>query len=338
MNEDSLARNSRGDWSASADCPSCSVVICTRDRPHYLERCLSALASLEYPRFEVLVVDNAPSDGRARETAARWDVRYTVEPAPGLSRARNRGLSQSKGDIVAYLDDDAIAESGWLARLVEEFSDPLVMAVAGRIVPLALQAGDEQIWSSIIDRGVSRQIFDRETPGWFAAANFGGIGIGANMAVRTRAIEFWSGFDSCLGRGARVPGGEENYAFFELIAAGYRVVYAPAAVVAHHTPQNFSELREQHLRMLRDSGAYLAFLLLRLPDYRGAILKLLLAGLVGKRALQDSPAARPKLRIVPRWREWCAGLRGFTLYTRSRLTPALPWRSIGRATRPGSVN
>jgi len=270
------------------------------------------------------VVDNAPSDGRTREVADRRKVRYLVEPAPGLSRARNRGARESTGAIVAYLDDDAIAEPGWLASLAAEFSDPRVMAAAGRIIPLGVHSDEARLCAAAMDRGTVRLSFDRETPGWFAAANFGGIGIGANMAVRTRAIEFWSGFDSRLGRGARVPGGEENYAFFELIAAGYRVVYAPAAVVAHHTPQNFSELREQHLRMLRDSGTYLAFLLLRRPDYRGAILKLLLSGLVGKRAIQDSPAARPKLRIVPRWRVALAVSRGFTLYTRSRLTPALP--------------
>src|SRR5947209_6858962 len=109
--------------------PSSSVVVCTRDRPDYLDRCLDALALLEYPHFDVLVVDNAPSDGRTREVAARWDTRYVQEPVAGLSRARNRGAMESSGEIVAYLDDDAIVDSGWLSGLAVEFSDSRVMAV-----------------------------------------------------------------------------------------------------------------------------------------------------------------------------------------------------------------
>ncbi len=324
MNEDSLARNSRGDWSASADCPSCSVVICTRDRPHYLERCLSALASLEYPRFEVLVVDNAPSDGRARETAARWDARYTVEPTPGLSRARNRGLAECKGEIVAYLDDDAVAESGWLSSLVEEFRDPLVMAVAGRIVPVTAPTREALICASIMDRGLSRRSFDRETPGWFVAANFHGIGGGGNMAMRTSALAVWSGFNRRLGRGACVPGGEENYAFFELINAGCRVVYTPAAVVRHPSPQNFSELREQHLQCQATAG-----LTSRLCLRSGPIIDQLRSGLSSALFVENT-TFRPG-KAPPPSRRWCrAGANYAPASAVVCFTPARVWHGASR--------
>src|SRR5690349_8332931 len=71
--------------------PSCSVVICTPDRPAELERCLEMVSRIVYPRFDVIVVDNAPCDTGARKVSARWGVRYITEPVPGLSRARNRG-------------------------------------------------------------------------------------------------------------------------------------------------------------------------------------------------------------------------------------------------------
>jgi len=71
-------------------------------------------------RFEVVVVDNAPSDDRASEVAERHGARRVVEPIPGLSRARNRGARESTGDLVAYLDDDAIADSGWLGGLAAD--------------------------------------------------------------------------------------------------------------------------------------------------------------------------------------------------------------------------
>jgi Glycosyltransferase like family 2 len=77
------------------DVPSCSVVICTRDRPEHLDRCLKAVAALEYSRFDVLVVDNAPSSERACEVADNWKVNYkvnyTVEPKVGLAARETVG-------------------------------------------------------------------------------------------------------------------------------------------------------------------------------------------------------------------------------------------------------
>src|SRR5271166_4416143 len=261
--------------------PGCSVVICTRDRPEYLDRCLSVLDALDYPHFEIVVVDNAPSDGRTRELADRRKVRYLLEPAPGLSRARNRGARESTGEIIAYLDDDAIAEPGWLGGLAAEFNDPRVMAVTGRVLPLDPGGEEAQMCAALAgrDQGPRRQVFDRETPSWFKLANFGGIGIGANMALRASAFNILRGFDPRLGRGAGVPASEENYAFFELITRGYRVVYTPAAVVRHHSPRNFAELRAVRISTLAEAASYLAFLLVERPDYRPATMKFIVNGI-----------------------------------------------------------
>ena len=92
--------------------PSCTVVICTRDRPEHLERCLGAVSRLDYSPFEVLVVDNASRNGRSRDVAARWNARYIFEPVAGLSRARNIAARACNTEIVALLDDDAVPERG----------------------------------------------------------------------------------------------------------------------------------------------------------------------------------------------------------------------------------
>src|SRR5579871_4963114 len=90
--------------------PPASVIVCTRDRPEELNRCLCGIMRQGYPEFEVLVIDNAPRDNRTFEVAERWGVRYAVEPVPGLSRARNSGARLSQGEILAYIDDDAVPE------------------------------------------------------------------------------------------------------------------------------------------------------------------------------------------------------------------------------------
>ena len=315
--------------SNSAANPSCSVVICTRDRPEILDRCLAALAALDYPHFEIVVVDNAPSDDRAREVALHHGARRVVESVRGLSRARNRGAQESRSELIAYLDDDAIADPGWLRGLAAEFSDPRVMAVTGRILPLRPEGDQGRMCALMIgvDGGAQRRTFDLETPAWFKSANFGGIGIGASMAVRKSAFNFWAGFNPRLGRGAEVPASEENYAFFELIAAGYRVIYTPAAVVWHHAPQDFGQLRQQHLKTLVEAGAYLAFLLAERPDCRPSVFRFIRDGVRGERRIQDTLPASARARIAPRWREVWAGIRGGLLYTRARLARRMASRS-----------
>lgn len=306
--------------------PSCSVVICTRNRPLQLEQCLEAVGRLVYPRFDVLVVDNAPSDARAQEIARRWGARYLVEPRIGLSRSRNRGARACESEVVAFLDDDAVPEPQWLSGLAEEFSDPLVMAVAGRIVPLGAETDEERIKAFIAGAefgGEVRKVVDRQNPRWFELANFGGVGNGANIALRRHAFELWPGFDERLGKGALLEGCEEHHAFFSLIEQGYRVVYTPGAVVRHPYPHSPEVLRARYLKAFAASGGYVTLLLVEAPRYRRVTLNYLLEGL---RGIPRSWRTRPvglKGPIAPRWRVMLAWLLGPALYVLARLRSSL---------------
>src|SRR5262245_13787927 len=255
--------------------PPCTVVICTRDRPELLDRCLAAVARLAYPRYDVLVVDNAPSDDRTRLVAARRGAEYVLEPVQGLSRARNCGAHASSSEIVAYLDDDSLPEPGWLDHLAIEFRDPDVMAVTGRIVAVddPVESDWLRAWWQGLDCGAERRAVDRSEPAWFELANFGGIGDGGNMAFRGRAFDIWPGFHERLGRGALVSGGEEHHAFFSLIARGYRVVYTPSARVRHPYPTTLDAYRERALRDRCASSGYMTLLFAEEPAYRGAVVR-----------------------------------------------------------------
>ena len=121
--------------------PTCTVVICTRDRPAELERCLRAVRQIEYPSFDVLVIDNAPIKTPAREAAERWAARYVVEPVRGVSRARNRGAFHSSSDLIVYLDDDEVPEPRWLSALAHEFQEPRIVAAAGQNIASSRAAG-----------------------------------------------------------------------------------------------------------------------------------------------------------------------------------------------------
>ena len=134
---------------AGSSC-SVSVVISTRNRPALLRRCLEGVTTQVPPPLEIVVVDNTHGDAAARAAASQAGARYLVEPVTGVSRARNRGVRAAAGDIVAFVDDDAVPEPTWLRALVDAFGDARVAAVSGRI--LALDRGGPKVMPSSADR------------------------------------------------------------------------------------------------------------------------------------------------------------------------------------------
>jgi glycosyltransferase involved in cell wall biosynthesis len=300
--------------------PTCTVVICTRNRPAELDRCLAGVARLDYSLFDVLVVDNAPSDDAARQVAMRWGARYLVEPAVGLSRARNRGARACDTEILAFLDDDSVPEPGWLLGLANEFQDPLVMAASGPTEALAVETEAERfcaLAAASHPNGHGPRVIDRLSPHWLEMANFGGVGDGGNMAVRRQSFEIWPGFDERLGRGALIDGGEEHHAFFSLLELGYRVAYTPLAVVLHPFPPDMQELRRRNSQDLASTAAYITLLLVEQPRHRRALVKYVFEGLRGRPRTWRNSAGQSRPIIVSRSRKLLAWLSGPLLYARS---------------------
>ena len=265
--------------------PTFTVLICTHNRPDQLDRCLASVDQLEYPHFDVLVVDSAPQDAAAFEVARRRGVRYMLEPVPGVSRARNVGGRACDTDIVAMLDDEALAFPGWLTGLAREFEDAEVMAVAGRIKDFDAHSDEEHLCAALAgsDCGEIRRVVDKSAPLWFERACFGGVGNGGNLAFRRSAFDVWPGFCESLGAGSRIAGGEEHYAFFALVELGFRVVYAPQAVVRHPFPVTLQAVRARQLKYLSASMAYIALLFVNQPRYRARILRYLVEAIRGVR-------------------------------------------------------
>jgi len=97
--------------------PTTSVLIVTRDRAGQLRRCLESLRTQSSPPFEVIVVDNGSSDETSdviRSYEERLPVRYLFEPAPSIPRARNVALTQARGEVAVFIDDDCVADPAWL--------------------------------------------------------------------------------------------------------------------------------------------------------------------------------------------------------------------------------
>jgi cellulose synthase/poly-beta-1,6-N-acetylglucosamine synthase-like glycosyltransferase len=269
---------------AMTEQPFVSVVVSTRDRVAELDRCLSGLERLDYPAYEVIVVDNTSGDQDVRRLAEAAGARLVVEPTVGLSGARNTGARTARGELIAFIDDDAVARPSWLAAHAAAFRDSAVAATTGRILALSPTTAASRTWAEAQDLGDAAFRVDRTSPHWFERANFGGLGSGSNLVLRAALFMRWGGFRESLGLGERErPLGEEHYAFFTLIREGHAVAYLPDAVVYHEPPASVSELRLKKRRLVRGSAAYLVMLLLEHPEFRARTLRYVLTALRGER-------------------------------------------------------
>lgn len=292
---------------------SVTVVVCTRDRPALLEQCLRALSLQTYPNFDVLVVDNG-STPVAPDVCRRWKATRVPAPIPGLTRARNIGARAARGDLVAFIDDDGVAEPGWLEAMVGDFRDPSIAAVSGRVRYMKAIAGTRVIseMESTEDPARPRGRFDANTRDWFALACFGGVGDGGNMAFRRSVFAAGLAFDERLGRGRKLECGDEHVVFAALIAAGYRIAHNPEAIVRHPCPSTPATEQARRFRDLRQSIAYLVFLWNEFPSHRGSIRRFLHKA-VSKRLAPRNPNRSFAARLS-RPRALMAALGGLVVY------------------------
>jgi GT2 family glycosyltransferase len=260
--------------------PLVTVAVCTRERPEDIERCIRALLLLDYPRLDLLVVDNAPRTDATEQVVRRYGgVRYVREPRPGLDWARNRAVLECRGEILAFTDDDVIVDPGWVAALADVFAaDPEVMAVTGLVIPHELDTEAQRLFETYggFGRGFVRR-WHRGAAGRPLAPVHGGtgkFGTGANMAYRRKLFDAIGGFDPALDVGTCTNGGGDLEMFFRVLKEGHTLVYEPRAIVRHRHRREYAELRTQ---IVNNGIGFYSFLIrtaLAYPDERRAIARL----------------------------------------------------------------
>jgi len=267
-----------------ATAPPITVVVCTRERPGALARCLDSLLAQAYPDFRVLVVDNAPvTDATAevvRSAARRGPVHYLQEPKGGLSYARNAAVAAAPGEILAWIDDDEYADVNWLAEVARALADhPEADVVSGVIVPAELET-QAQLWFEQFGghskgRGFKPDVFGphtahRQSP-LYPLPPFG---TGANMTFRPGVIERIGGWDTALGAGTPAMGSEDTLAFTQVLVGGGTIVYQPSAVTHHYHRRDLEGLHKQMVGYGAGLTAAYTSLLLKRPGLLWPLLKL----------------------------------------------------------------
>jgi GT2 family glycosyltransferase len=224
-----------------------SVVLCTTASRPALADCIASLIQLDDTRHEIIVVQNRRDAIADLVDCERDNVRVVHEPRRGLDVARNRGIREARGSIVAFVDDDCIADPAWLAGLRRAFADPEVAFVAGRAPAWKLDCRSERCFERMFgfDRGDLPLEFDRTSPQPWLLVAPGAIGTGCNMAFRRCVFDQCGGFDEALDMGTLITGGGDLDMFARVLRAGLRGRYSPDAVVFHRHRTEMVELAWQ---------------------------------------------------------------------------------------------
>jgi len=217
-----------------ADTPV-AVVVCTRDRPAFLEQALPAVGAALRAQDEAVVIDSASRDPAVRRVAEEAGFRVVRCEEPGLARARNAGAAATEAAIVGFTDDDCRPAPDWTAVAAHAFEGDSELAfVSGRVV------ADRE------DGPVVAVKLDTEPRRVQGVADPTGVGHGADMFFRRVALEAIGGFDERLGTGTPLRAGEDIDAFYRLLRKGWAGAYDPRLVVTHvqwRTPAQVLRLR-----------------------------------------------------------------------------------------------
>jgi GT2 family glycosyltransferase len=222
-----------------------------------------------------VVVDNHPASGLTPPVIAEFPgVVLVTETRKGLSYARNKGFTTSRGEIVVATDDDVLAPPDWLERLVAPFARSDVMVVTGNTFPADLETAAQQRFERY--GGLGRGFVPREADiAWFKsfrrrAVPTWDLGATANAAFRASAFaEPEIGLmDEVLGAGTPTGCSEDTDFFYKVLRAGYTIQYEPSACVWHKHRRDERALRSQLYNYSKGHVAYHLMTLLRDRDPR----------------------------------------------------------------------
>jgi len=243
-----------------------SLVMCTRNRAPQLAESLRSLTRLQYPApWELVIVDNGSNDETQdviKSYRESFFLKTVIEPRAGLGRARNRGWTMSRGDMVAFTDDDCYPAHDFLSSVVRCFEeDSRLGFIGGRIL-----LHDPEDYRVTIQEKACRQDL---SPGEFLPP---GLIQGANFACRRAALESVDGFDDRFGTGALFPC-EEIDVMARMLARGWSGAYEPRPLVYHHHRRR---TKKEAFRLMgqydRGCGAYYLKCILN-PELRTVYLR-----------------------------------------------------------------
>lgn len=241
-----------------------SVVVCTHNRSASLRRTLKSIRDVVIPNnlsWEVIIVDNNSDDDTRLvfeeiEKNFETKIRYVFEDKQGIAHARNRGVKEARGEIIAFADDDVIVDKYWIQNIDKAFKEhDDAVCVGGKILPIWEIPKPNWLnqtlyaYLALLDYGDS--VVHMDTPDIYSA----------NIAVKSEMLKKHGVFDTNLGRmPKKLYCGEETEFVQRLLNAGEKILYHPLIIVHHCVPAH--RISKQYMRQWNfDRGEMEGFLM-----------------------------------------------------------------------------
>lgn len=220
-----------------------SVVVCTYNRADYLIKALKHLKDqkgIARSDYEVIIVNNNSTDQtdaycqRFLNENRHLDWTYVIETRQGHTFSRNRGIDESRGEIIAFIDDDAYVSDTYCAAIIVFLDEhPEVPALGGKIIPV--YEGEPPKWMTRFLLPLVSALDMGQQVKKFSGSKFP---IGANMVYRKKVFEKYGKFDTDLGRrGQGLEGGDEKELILRLKKNREDIYYVPQVMLEHIIPE-----------------------------------------------------------------------------------------------------
>lgn len=214
-----------------------SVIVPVLNRENDIGRCIESLLALDYPSFEVIVVDNGSSD-KTQDIVSNYPVKMVVEEKGGAYAARNTGIGIAQGEIIAFTDSDCVVDKDWLRNLSRNYTDEIVGGVGGHLLPYKPSTIVEEFLSFSplrIFHSPESVVIQRQANRFISGA----LG-SANMSYRKNVLKEVGGFCEEFA----VHCGAYDLCW-RVQRAGYEVIYESKAMVSHKLRSSLSQLIKQ---------------------------------------------------------------------------------------------
>jgi GT2 family glycosyltransferase len=234
------------------DAPKISVVVCAYNAELTMRECLESLTKLSYPSYEAVIVDDGSNDHTGAIADEYPQFKIIHQPNRGLSAARNVGMAAATGDIIAYLDSDAVADPDWLTYLAWKFKSTDHVGIGGPNLPPP-EGGWLANCVASAPGSPTHILLDDETAEHIP---------GCNMAFRKEALGEIGGFDTTY-----TAAGDDVDICWRLQERGHTIGFSPAAIVWHHRRKTI----KSYLKQQMGYGKAEAMLLQKHPDRFNAV-------------------------------------------------------------------
>lgn len=221
----------------AAERPIISILVCTRNRPEDLRRCLDSIFANVFTDYELLVVDQSDDDAIADYLGGLSDprLRWIPTDSRGLARARNIAIHRARADLLAFTDDDCICDADWIGSMVSEFdTDSHPDGLFGRVLPWGDRLAEGLFCHCLIADETERTVSGPVPP-------HNHLGHGNNMAFRKEVFRKVGLYNPAMGAGTRLKSGEDTDLTYRALRANLVMKYSPRPLVYHNNWKTFRQ-------------------------------------------------------------------------------------------------